>query len=260
MKPIIVLFLLALSLPGWSQKKVLDHSVYDGWQSLGERLISSDGRTVVYTINPQEGDGVLVIERPLASAGAGTGRSADRGMDTDRGKGLGSRQEIARGYSALITADSRWVLGRIRPWFKDSREARIKKKKPEDMPKDSLFLLDLTSDILLKIGNIKSYKIPEKGNGWVAYLAEKPLPEAPGKKMAADSLTQLNELTRLADSLSRLADSLRGRAGEARLKGIAVLKEGGKRKGGAGEAGEKVEEGTVLTLRNLYTGDRKSVV
>ena len=237
MKPIISIFLLALSLPALSQKKPLDHAVYDGWQSLGERQISSDGRTVVYTVNPQEGDGVLVIERPLAGAGST------------------ARQEIARGYNTQITPDSRWVMGRIRPFFKDSREARIKKKKPEDMPKDSLFLLDLAGGKLLKTGNIKSYKIPEKGNGWLAYLAEKPLPEPPGKKTAADSLTQLNDLNRMADSLSRIADSLRGKAGEARLKGLAVLKVGGKRKGGAEGSGEKVEEGTVLTLRNLYTGE-----
>src|SRR6186713_345387 len=211
MKPIIVFCLLALSLPGWAQKKPLDHSVYDGWQSLGERMISPDGRTVVYSVNPQEGDGVLVIERPLAAAR----------RDSGRGTGSTAKWEIARGYNALITNDSRWVLGRIRPLFKDTREAKIKKKKPEDMPKDSLFLLDLQNDRLSRIGNIKSFKVPQKGKGWMAYLAEKPLPEASGKKMTPDSLTQLNELTRMADSLSHLADSLRGKAGEARLKGIA---------------------------------------
>src|SRR5918993_764891 len=45
-----------------AQKKPLDHSVYDSWQSIGQKLISNDGRWVVYTINPQEGDNELVIQ------------------------------------------------------------------------------------------------------------------------------------------------------------------------------------------------------
>ena len=39
-----------------AQKKPLDHSVYDSWQRIGERMISNDGKWVVYTIDPQEGD------------------------------------------------------------------------------------------------------------------------------------------------------------------------------------------------------------
>ncbi len=44
------------------QKKPLDHSVYDGWQSIGERAISNNGKFVTYTVVPQEGDGMLVIQ------------------------------------------------------------------------------------------------------------------------------------------------------------------------------------------------------
>jgi hypothetical protein len=50
----------------WAQKKPLDHSVYDGWKSAGERSISNDGKYVVYAVNPQEGDGVLVKKKSRA--------------------------------------------------------------------------------------------------------------------------------------------------------------------------------------------------
>ena len=46
-----------------AQKKPLDHSVYDSWQSIGQKLISNDGKWVVYTIDPQEGDNELVIQQ-----------------------------------------------------------------------------------------------------------------------------------------------------------------------------------------------------
>ena len=45
-----------------AQKKPLDHSVYDSWQHIGERMISNDGKWVVYTIDPQEGNNELVIQ------------------------------------------------------------------------------------------------------------------------------------------------------------------------------------------------------
>src|SRR5678815_3784467 len=41
---------------------VYKRQVYDGWQSIGERMISNNGKWVVYAINPQEGDNELVIQ------------------------------------------------------------------------------------------------------------------------------------------------------------------------------------------------------
>ena len=68
-----------------AQKKPLDHTVYDGWQSIGERIISNDGKWIVYTINVQEGDNELVIQSSDAKY----------------------KKTIARGYNAAISDDSR---------------------------------------------------------------------------------------------------------------------------------------------------------
>ena len=61
MKKIITLLLL-IPIISFAQKKPLDHSVYDSWQSIGEKLISANGKFVAYTINVQEGDANLVIQ------------------------------------------------------------------------------------------------------------------------------------------------------------------------------------------------------
>ena len=87
-------------------KKPLTHSVYDGWKSVGERAISNNGRYVVYSIVPQEGDGMLVV------------------TDVDNG----NKREIERGYSAQISQDSRYVFFKIKSRYQDTRQARIKKK------------------------------------------------------------------------------------------------------------------------------------
>ncbi|GGH57854.1 dipeptidyl aminopeptidase/acylaminoacyl peptidase [Filimonas zeae] len=218
-----------------AQKKPLDHTVYDGWQSIAEKQISNNGKYVVYTVVPQEGDGNLVVQ--LA----------------DGGKLL----ELPRGYAAKFTDDNSFLICKIKPLFKDTRDARIKKKKPEEMPKDSLAVYNLENKALVKIAAVKSFKIPEEGNGWVAYLLEK-APAAPKDKPVADSATRIAQLVRAADSLARVADSLRNKLTEIKTLGFAAIQP--KAPAGKPEAKKDdgpVEEGTVLVLRNLLSGDER---
>lgn len=221
----------------YSQKKPLDHSVYDRWQSVAQPQISNDGKWVVYQVNPQEGDGELVIQ------------SAD-------GK---YKKTINRGYGQIITEDNRFVIFKIKPLFKDTREARIKKKRPDEMPKDSLAIVELGKDSIWKTAKVKSFKTPEKGSGWVAYLLEKSAPPPPAPAAKPDSITQINRMMTMADSLIRVADSLRLKASEAKTKGLNVLQPPKKESKPAAlkPADDPVEEGTELVLRNATTGEEK---
>ncbi|HXB08635.1 MAG TPA: prolyl oligopeptidase family serine peptidase [Puia sp.] len=223
----------------YSQKKPLDPTVYDKWESIGERMLSNDGKWLAYTITPQEGDTRLEI----------------------RGTAGNYAKEIPRGTEATISEDSRFVIFLIRPFFKDTREARIRKRTPDQLPKDSLGILELATDKLVKIPRVKSYRMAEKSGEWVAYLLEKALPAA----APADSATRLKLLMARADSLARVADSLKRQAAEVEAKGWkAVMPAGARRAGGegapgraggaAGAAGETPEEGTDLVLLNLHTG------
>ncbi|MFT3936001.1 MAG: prolyl oligopeptidase family serine peptidase [Chitinophagaceae bacterium] len=221
-----------ISLFAFAQQKPLNHSVYDGWQNIGERAISNDGRFVVYTITPQEGDGVLVIQ------------ATDNSF----------KKEIPRGYNASITEDSRFIVFRIAAFFKDTREARINKKTPDQMPKDSLGILEFGKNDVLKIPRVKSYKVPEKNGGWLAYNLEKALPDNT-KPIQPDSLTRLNNIMHMADSLIAVADSLRNKANEAKTKGLAVLR--GKETKPLKAIEPVTDEGTDLIVRNLSSNEEK---
>ncbi|MBO9155285.1 alpha/beta hydrolase family protein [Chitinophaga sp. GCM10012297] len=133
-------------------KKPLDHTVYDGWQNIGVKTISNNGQWAAYTVTPQEGDATLVV-RNLRD---------------------GRQVSIPRGSAPVITEDSRYVVFYIKPFFQDTRQARIKKKIPTDMPKDSLGILELGQTAVTKIPNVRSFKTPEKGSGLLAYLMERP--------------------------------------------------------------------------------------
>lgn len=216
-----------------AQKKPLDHSVYDSWQRMGEKGVSPDGNWIAYTIDPQEGDGNLYW------------------------KGFGPRlvdRTIPRGYNLQFDPNSRFLFAKIKPLFADIRTAKIKKKKPEEMPKDSFLLVDLTLDSLRKIPNVKSYKFPDSTGGWVAWHLEKSPLNGP-KKTIPPADTRLDSMKRVIDSLQKQIQVLsapppskkqRGRDDEWDADEDVV----------AGAAGDV---GTDLVIMNLRTGKQRII-
>lgn len=227
-----------------AQKKPLDHSVYDGWQSIGERMISNDGKWVVYTITPQEGDNELVIQ------------SADATY----------KKSVPRGYNAVITEDSRYAVFKIKPFFKDTRDARIKKKRPDDMPKDSFAVVELGKDSVWKVARVKTYRTPEKEAGWVAYHLEKGIEkkEVPAKKPESNDKKITDSLNRVIDSLHQVIETMPKKKKKNKDEEEALTTDSGlpaqdsyDAEGDEPAAGP-VDAGTDLVLRNLITGQEKT--
>ena len=228
MRYLSILFLLVVSVAVQAQKKPLDHTVYDNWQSFADRAISNDGKYVAYAINPQEGDGVLVLQSVQG----------------------GYKLVIPRGAGVVISEDSKYAVCRIKPTFAQTRDAKIKKKKPDEMPKDSLAVVKLGENKVVKTPRLKSFKMPDDAGGWLAYLLDKEPTEVP-KKAALDSAAKLKSMFAMADSLVRVADSIRLKATSASVQGMSILQTPNQP---AKAIEENVEEGTTLVLMNLNTG------
>ncbi len=231
-------FLLLCCFPAWcllAQKKPLDHSVYDGWQRVGEKQVSPDGNWVAYTIDPQEGDGTLHW----------------------RGFGLGSvPRSMPRGYNLQFEPNSRYLFAKIKPLFADAREAKVKKKKPDEFPKDSFLLIDLALDSVRKIPAVKSYKFPDSTGGWVAWHLERsPIGKVNSKKPVSSlSEQRLDSLGRLVDSLQRrlAAESNPGRKRKQRDDMGEDAEDDG-----TGNAGSEI--GSDLVVMNLRTGKQRTI-
>ncbi len=148
MKRLLVIPLLSLCI-GFvaNAKKPLGHSDFDDWKKVSNHSLSNDGKWAAFSIDPQEGDGVLTLR------------------NTTNGKEI----NIQRGYGIAFSADSRWAIANIKPLFKDTRQAKIDKKKNYDMPQDSLAIVDLKNASVSKIPLVKGFKIGQKGGDWVAY-------------------------------------------------------------------------------------------
>ncbi len=217
-----------------AQKKPLDHTVYDSWQSIGERLLSNDGKYIAFTVNPQEGDANLVVQSVHGNY----------------------KKEFARGYAAEFTEDSRFLVFKIKPTFKETRDAKVKKKKADDLPKDSLAFLELSTDSLVKVPKIKSFKLPDDSGNWLAWLSEKGSSDNK-PKTELDSLAKLNAMASYSDSLMHVVDSIRLKIYDAKLRGMSILQTT-KKSAGNKTTEDPIEEGTELTLRNLSTGEQQS--
>ncbi len=140
--------LLALvSLPYAQAKKVLGHDDFDNWKLVSNHSLSRDGSWGAYSVNPQEGDGVLTFYQSKT----------------------GKKIEIPRGYKPGFTADGRWGIALIKPFFSDTRKAKIDKKKDFDLPQDSLVIVNLTNGKIEKIGSVISYQLGKEGGDWLAY-------------------------------------------------------------------------------------------
>ena len=153
MKKFLFISLLSL-VPAYlsAQKKPLDHSVYDDWQSVSRTSVTKNGGYAIYSISPQEGDGTLTIAN-LKN---------------------GATSTVNRGYNQQLSYDDSWVVSLIKAPFAETREAKIKKKKADEMPKDSLAIISIQSSKVEKIPYVKSFKLPEESALYLAYELNPP--------------------------------------------------------------------------------------
>ena len=154
---LIILLSSLFSQIGLAQKKPLTHEVYDQWKDIDAQQISNNGEHVVYEVNPAQGDGNLYLHQTNEN----------------------STQTFSRGQQPTFTYDSRFVVFKIAPPYDTVRHMKLADKKDEDLPKDSLAFIDLESgQIAGEYERIKSYRLPEKAGGWLAFLHESPLDSA----------------------------------------------------------------------------------
>ncbi|HEX5889533.1 MAG TPA: hypothetical protein VFY61_12560, partial [Pyrinomonadaceae bacterium] len=161
-------------------KRALTHQDYDSWRSILAQQVSRDGKFVAYAYVPQDGDGEIVV-RNIAT---GVDYRAPRGYrppvppPDDPGTNIAEFQaEQARLLRPVFTADSKFLIFSTEPGKAELNKAKKEKKKPEDMPKNGLSIMDLSTGTVTRVEKVKTFRVPEDGSGFIAYLSE-PVPEA----------------------------------------------------------------------------------
>lgn len=158
----VILLLFIPLIYAQTNKKPISYDVYDTWKSIQGTKINSDGRFVVYSLVPGDGDSELVV------------------LDLQTGQ----EKRYPRGKEAVITADNQFVIYTISPLKAEVDKAKKEKKKPEEQPKNGLGIINLKTGELTTIDRVKSFKVPEDSGKYVAYSLEPPLPKEAEKEKA----------------------------------------------------------------------------
>jgi len=171
---ITVILLLPGSIPAQGPaKRSLTHNDYDSWRSIQSQRLSRDGRVLVYAVVPQDGDAEVVVRNLTSDAewryGVGTRPPQANTDDDETG---GAPAAAAPSVNLAISSDNRFAIFQIRPTKADLEKARKEKKKPEEMPKDALGIMNLADGQVARIERVKSFQVPDDGSGYVAYLLE----------------------------------------------------------------------------------------
>ena len=160
MKSSILTLLLLCTISSFAQKKILDHKDFDIWNVIQNDQISRDGKYVMYALQKGEADSHIKIKD---------------------GKG-NLIFEHERSQGGQFTFNSDFSLFTIKTWQADIREMKRDKVDSDDMPNDTLAIYNLNRKSLTKIANVKSYDLPEKWSGFVAYTLEEG--KTTGKKVS----------------------------------------------------------------------------
>ncbi|MBR9990370.1 MAG: S9 family peptidase [Gemmatimonadetes bacterium] len=206
-----------------SALRALDHDAYDTWNRIGAQALSNDGRWALFAITSEAGDPTLTVVDVAGSA----------------------RHVIERAEAPRFDAGSRFVAFTIKPSKDVLKEARQKKTPAARMPPDTLGVLDLHSGTVTRSARVRSFRMPEKAGGWIAYQTGRD-PAATPDSAATDS-TAVPAPGAAEPQRTEPGVMPEPPAGEALPDTAKAAPE------------RKREEGHPLVLRNSSTGEERRI-
>ncbi|MGP1610175.1 MAG: prolyl oligopeptidase family serine peptidase [Candidatus Cryptobacteroides sp.] len=161
----------------------MDHDIYDSWEKVSNINMSDNGNIIVFQVEPQEGDGLLII----------------RNSTPDKRKPRVREIALPRGYAASLAPEGDWLYCRIKPEFAKSRQEKIKKVKKEERSKDTLAIVNLKEMTVKKLPGVESYTSGLDAKPYVAYKSI--WKEKPVKSKTKSGLIVFNPANEKADTL-----------------------------------------------------------
>jgi dienelactone hydrolase len=153
-----------------SARKQLTQADYDLWRSIQGSSISSDGRWIVYTIQPLVGEGELVVRSTrdgteYRHTRGYTGRAPTTTANNEEGGGGGGGGAPA----ARITADSRYVLFIVQPSRADVEQAQRERRRGNNAPQPALAIMSLANGQVQMVPRVRSFSLAEEASRYIAY-------------------------------------------------------------------------------------------
>ncbi len=198
----------------------LDHSVYDDWKNIARQQLSNDGRWASYELNPQNGDGSLILVN----------------LQT------GATDTVARGQHAVFSAGSDYIAYLIRPEKKVVRQARKEYSNTKWMPEDQLGIRRLYDDKSRVFEHVASFAVAERMSTWMAFHKS----EAPGDTLEGAELVIFNPIDETRHRFERVTSYAISANGQL----VAFLREKGDRE----DAALFLFDTRQQTKKNIFSG------
>src|SRR5262249_33352643 len=138
-----------------------------------------------------------------------------------------AEQAAARSIRIVLTHDNRYAIASAFPSKAETEKAKKERKRPDEMPRNSMIIVDLTNLSASRVADVASFQIPELGESFVAYLR--------GAKAGAAAGTTEN---------GQDSDQRRG---------------GAPAQGGSVGRGARKQFGSDLMLRDLRTSKERAI-
>ena len=173
--PVALTICLVSGSAAQGQKRPLSHADYDGWRSIYTPTVTRDGRFLIYSFMPQDGDGDLIV-RDLKTGQERRERVGALPPPVIQGPDETNPDEPppVRSVRIVTSSDSRFVAATTFADKRSSDIARRERKRPDEMPKGELLVVDLTTGAATRLPAVKSIQMPARGGAWLAYLKEAP--------------------------------------------------------------------------------------
>ena len=167
---VLSIFILLFAAGASAQtKRPLTHTDYDGWHNIQNQALSNDGKFLAYGLFPQEGDGEVVVRNLQTGTEwrqpAGARPLATPNLESDE-------PPPPINITISFTADSHFVIFSVFPAKADTDKAKRERRRADDMPKNGMVIMDLSTGTPVRIDRVRNFQIPEKVGGVVAYLRD----------------------------------------------------------------------------------------
>lgn len=128
--------------------KELNLKAYDQWNDVRKPILSNDGNFLAFELNPQKGDGKLIVYNTQLNR-----------FDT-----------IQRGHSAAFLPDHPVLIYKIAPPYDSLRKQKLAGIKADKLMKDSLAIRWLNMDSSLFFPDVKNVAWSKKSGNLIAWL------------------------------------------------------------------------------------------
>ncbi len=165
---------LLFELQAQPAKRPLTVNDFDSWRSTASQQISADGKWLAYSVFPQVGNGEVVLvdlatkkEIRIPSGALPIREAVDPNAEPSE-----NPPATVPGPRLEFTSDGNYMVFLAFPSKAEIDAARKAKKKPEDMPKNSLAIVSTATGAIFTSGQVKSFQVPAINSTVLAYQKE----------------------------------------------------------------------------------------